>query len=308
MFPITAKCFNNHMGLWLIDPLFFNKAFDAIKSGLMPALKKAEAPLIPVSASSFEGPNGQENRMYSISNGIALIDMYGPMMKGESKWGDTCSTVSTRLQLRQISRDPDVRAVMLIIDSPGGTVAGTDDLGKEVASLNNTKPVYAHVDDQCASAALWVASQCANISANQTAMVGSIGTLSIVHDTSKKMELEGTKVFVVSTGDLKGAFAEGTQVTPDMVDYLKGIVNDTNEFFLKAVATGRKMDIRNVRKAATGEMFMADKAKDIGLIDSIRSADDTLAVMTQKYAPKKMATKAEVSDLDLRLRIHKIFK
>lgn len=310
---IEKKCFSNHMGLWLIEPMFFQKAFQAAKSGLMPILRQWDESDADdavksklTSYSTFEGPNGTENRMYQVSNGIALISMYGPMMKGDSKFGDVCSTVQTRLALRQTLRDPEAKATLLIMDSPGGTVAGTEELGNDVSSISSQKPVHAHVEDMSASANYWIASQCASISANATALVGSLGTLSVVEDTSKKMEMEGTTVHVVSTGPMKGSFTEGAPVTEEQLKYLQGIINDTNMFFMRAVADGRKMDIRSVNKAATGEMYIAGKAKELGLIDNVRSSDETLAAMNKSYSNKK-SPKASIRQIDLRLRLTKHF-
>jgi protease-4 len=299
--PFNPKCFNNHMGLWLIEPMFFNRAFQALKAGVMKALPQIhrdalENPPTVKAAGTFEGPQGEESRMYAFTNGVAVIEVNGPMMKGESKYGDSCSTIMTRMALRQAGRDPGCTSVLMLFDSPGGTVAGTEDLANDVIALKNSKPVYGHVNDMCASAALWIATQCTKLSANATALVGSIGTLSVVEDTSKKMEMEGTRVIVVSTGEMKGSFTEGAPVSDAQIAYLQEIINQTNEFFLKGVATGRSMDIRNVRKAATGEMYLAGKAKDLGLIDSVQSADTTLQQMSQKFSPKKKESSQAVND------------
>ena len=312
--PFTRNCFNNHMGMWLIEPMFFTKAFQAVKAGLMPKLKSWDESdqddaieKKMASVTTFKNESGQdEQRMYQTAGNIAVIGMFGPMMKAESKWGDTCSTIATRQALRQTVRDPEVSASLIIMDSPGGTVAGTEELANDIASVSSKKPVHAHVEDMCASACMWAASQCESVSANATGLIGSLGTLSVVEDTSKKMEMEGTKVYVISTGPIKGAFTDGAPVTDAQLNYLQGIVNDTNDFFMRAVASGRKMDIRSVRNAATGEMYMANKAKEIGLIDHVRSADDTLLSMNKSFG-KKSASKAQVTGIDARLRLAKYF-
>ncbi len=297
----NLKCFNNHLGNWLIEPRFFQNAVRAIKDGTWTL--RAEEPQPRADLGQFEGPRGKEQRAYALQSGVALIELDGPLMKGYSKFGGS-STMAARQQLRQAQRDPECNSIMLLIDSPGGTVAGTEDLAADVSATNKMKPVHCQVSDQCASAAYWVASQCSKIFANSTALVGSIGTLAVIEDTSRKAELEGVKVHVISTGDLKGAFTEGAPVTAEALAYMQGIVDQTNEFFLAGVASGRNMDKRNVKKAATGETFLASVAKDMGLIDGIQSADETLSGLVKSYGPKpKKQMSATEAGVGMRLRV-----
>ncbi len=309
----NAKCFNNHLGNWLIEPRFFQNAIKAIKAGtwsmreLSPTDKfNSDGVKMFSDFGQFEGPKGKEDRSYALSSGIALIEIDGPMMKGYSKFGGA-STIAARQQLRQAQRDPDCTAIMMLIDSPGGTVAGTEDLAADIRATNLVKPVQTQVSDQCASAAYWSASQSGKVFASATSLIGSIGTLAVIEDTSRKAELEGVKVHVISTGDLKGAFTEGAPVSPEALAYMQGIVDQTNEFFLSGVAEGRNMDKRNVKKAATGEMFLANKALELGLIDGIQSADATMAGLVKAYGPKKKGSGMQASDsAALRLRLAEI--
>src|SRR5581483_9650939 len=108
----------------------------------------------------------------------------GMLMKGQSSMGGT-STVMARRDIRQAVADQDVAGILLAIDSPGGTVAGTDDLAAEVRQARTSKPVWAAIDDLGASAAYWVASQTQRVTVNSpTALVGSIGTLQVIRDLS----------------------------------------------------------------------------------------------------------------------------
>lgn len=275
----NPQCFANHLGPWLVYSPWFLEAVRNVKRGLW-AIK-------PIKAELTEQEQKVKSYFYSIANGVAVIHMSGVLMKGESKFGGTVNSIAIRRALRMAARDEDVTAIMLVIDSPGGSVAGTEDLANDVADINQKKPIYAHASDLTASAAFWVASQTRRITANSTAMVGSIGTVAVVEDTSKKAEMEGVKVHVISTGKFKGAFTDGTPVLEEHLSYLQEIINKTNEHFLNAVAKGRQMKMSDLEKVADGRVFMADDAKAAGLIDQVQSLDHAISVVATRHGRRK---------------------
>jgi signal peptide peptidase SppA len=212
---------------------------------------------------------------------IARVVVRGTLMKGQSSFGGT-STVQLRRDIRQAAADPNVSAILLDVDSPGGTVAGTADLAAEVRAARRKKPVWAHIDDLGASAAYWVASQADQVFANdKTALVGSIGTLMTVYDFSAQAEKEGVKALVFATGPLKGAGAPGTPVDESQRAYFQKLVDDSQASFDAAVRTGRGMTAAELAAVRTGGVFTAAEALDLKLIDGIRSLDRTLEALAQ---------------------------
>ncbi len=137
-----------------------------------------------------------ENRVeYAVTEaGTAVIALEGPLTKRPHSLQEVFGGLRTVLAaraIRQATQDPNVRSILLAIDSPGGTTAGTADLAGEVRRAAQRKPTWAYASDDCCSAAYWVASQASQIWANETALVGSIGTLLIVEDTSRRAEGQG---------------------------------------------------------------------------------------------------------------------
>lgn len=118
---------------------------------------------------------------YELVDGVALTELSGKLMKHVGSGGGT-STVMMRQTFRAMLRDDRVKAVLVRIDSPGGTVAGAFDLARDVAALSAAKPVHAYIEDLGASAAYLQAAQMTAISANANAEVGSIGTVGVVYD------------------------------------------------------------------------------------------------------------------------------
>jgi protease-4 len=223
---------------------------------------------------------------YQTAGKVAVIDIIGKLMKQEASMGGGTSTVLARRQIRAAVNDPDVSAIMLRIDSPGGTAAGTQDLAAEITAACKKKPVWAYVEDMAASAAYWAASQADRIIAGPTALVGSIGTYGVVQDLSGMAAMDGIKVHVIRAGQYKGAGTPGTEVNPEQLADMQRIVNGLNEHFLAGVANGRKMESDRVRELADGRAHLAAEAKRLDLIDEIGSFDEAVAKL-QTQASKR---------------------
>lgn len=211
-------------------------------------------------------------------NSVAMISLAGSLTKSPT-WSGT-STVQARREIRAASADPNVSGILLAIDSPGGTVAGTSDLAAEVKAARKRKPVWAHVDDLAASAAYWIASQADAVYVNSpTAFVGSIGTVLTVLDMSAAAEKEGIKVLRFSTGPLKGAGEPGTEITDEQKAEFQKLVEDAQTHFDAALKSGRGLTDRQLSAVRTGGLFSAKEAIDRKLIDGIRPLDATLTAL-----------------------------
>jgi signal peptide peptidase SppA len=212
---------------------------------------------------------------------VAVVNAAGMLMKQQPSMGGT-STAQLRRDIRSAANDPNVSGILLRVDSPGGTVAGTSDLAADVKAARRKKPVWGHVDDLAASAAYWMLSQADAVYANSpTALVGSIGTLHVVYDSSAAAEREGVKVLRFATGPLKGAGAPGVPVTEEMAADYQRIVNETQTHFDAAVRTGRGLTANQLDAVRTGGVFPAAEAVERKLIDGVRSFDATLAALSE---------------------------
>jgi len=220
-------------------------------------------------------------------NGIVVLQITGTMTKrGSSLSGG--GTVRLRRQLREAASDPEVRGILLAIESPGGTVAGTKELADDVADINaNSKPVHAFIEDLGASAAYYVASQADRVTANLPAMVGSIGTFMVVYDVSSRMGQMGVKAHVIRAGKFKGAGAFGSEVTEAQIEEWQSLITDSNELFLNAVATGRDMSLAQVRQVADGRVHLASHAMDLKLIDGVGTISEAISALSAVANPRK---------------------
>lgn len=229
----------------------------------------------------------------SMQGEIAVIDLTGKLMKQAASMGGGTSTVQVRREIRAAANSEKVYAIVLRIDSPGGTAAGTEELAAEIASAGKQKPVWAYVEDMAASAAYWAASQAQRIVANSTAIVGSIGTYGVVQDLSGAAAMQGVKVHVIRAGAHKGAGTPGTEITAEQLADMQRLVNGLNEHFLAGVLAGRGSKIANLEEIADGRAWLASEAKDIGLIDAIGSFDSVLSDLSSMANRRR--TKMEAS-------------
>jgi len=229
-----------------------------------------------------------------VENGIAVIGLSGSLMKQSSSFSSSSSTVLARRKIRAAIKNPDVAGILLLVESPGGTVAGTKELADDVAAANKQKPVWAYCDDLCASAAYWIASQADKVFANSTAIVGSIGTYAVIQDYSAMAAKEGIKVHVVKAGEFKGAGTPGTEITAEQLADWQARVNELNEFFIAGVASGRKLTAEQARGLADGRVYIGAAAQSRRLIDGVQTLDQTFSQF-QSHVQSRRSKKMDAS-------------
>ncbi len=269
------------LGLWCMEPLAFDTLVQMIRRIDLAAHMRLAQENPPVIKSSLEmTPANRDGKS------VAIVKMTGPMMKSQSSMGGT-STVQLRKDIRAAAANPDVGGILLAIDSPGGTVAGTYDLAAEVKAARRMKPVVAHVDDMAASAAYHVASQAEAIYANSPdAVIGSIGTYVTVYDTSEAAQQQGVKAFHFATGPLKGAGAPGTKFTEEQQAHFQALIDDSQKTFDDAVRRGRGMSASQLADVRSGGLFLAESAIGKKLIDGVQSMSKTISDMQAGLRPK----------------------
>lgn len=285
----TPRCIARHTGIWMVEPQWFNANFSAFRAGTLPMM-------------DIEIAEERSKPTASVTeDGIGLIDLSGMMMKGASKFGNVDS-VAVRQQVRTMADAPEVRGIVMRIDSPGGTFAGTDDLAVEVARAAKIKPVYAQVEDLAASAAYYVASQATAIYSHAPGQIGSIGTMLVVEDTSQASEAAGIKVHVIRTGEFKAAVVDGAPVSEGTLEYLGERIKQVDAFFQTAVRKGRGLTEKQLAAVSDGRVWFAEEAKSLRLIDWVQSMDDTIGTLRDDIRQRDRAAKARAKMGMARLR------
>jgi protease-4 len=237
---------------------------------------------------------------------IALIDVSGILTNSPrwQFWGEGEHPVSLLLeQLDKARRDRRVRAVVLRINSPGGTVGATELMHDEVKWFRETtgKPVVAVTMDVAASGAYYIACACNEIVAQPSSVLGSIGVIMQMFDVSGTMHKIGVKSEAVVSGPRKDAGSPFRTMTPEERALFQGIVNDMHRRFVDVVAAGRPdLDRERVQAIADGRVYTASQARELGLIDRIATLRDTIAAVKRQVGAKKIRLVAYKRPFDYR--------
>lgn len=192
------------------------------------------------------------------------------------------------------------RAMVLHIDSPGGTVQGTHESAEVIAEVGARMPIVAFANDQAASKAYWLACMAQYIMAAPSAQVGSIGSMAVIADTSRITEAAGVKLHVIKSGELKGAGWPGTAITDKMLEAWQHQISTMGAQFA-TVVRGRRPKINNMAQVTDGRSFLPADAFTLGLIDGTGNlqAAITKAESLIKTSPARAGSTPRKSAMNL---------
>lgn len=200
---------------------------------------------------------------------VAVIQLFGTLGGGiKSPAYDRIFTT--------VTRDRGIRALVLDVDSPGGSAGVSDYFYRRVAKVAERKPVVASIRSVGASGAYLVCCAAHRIIATHGAVVGSIGVISIRPVIEGLLEKLGIAVNVNKSGALKDMGAMWRKPTPEEDKRLQAFIDDYYQVFVSIVAKARRLDEAKARDLATGEVFWAPKAKELGLIDGLGDLDQAI--------------------------------
>lgn len=175
--------------------------------------------------------------------------------------------------IKRIKEDEHVKGVLLVVDSPGGLVADSDQIYRKLVDLRKTKPIYVSMKRLAASGGVYVAMGCGEegkIFAEPTTWTGSIGVIIPRYDASKLAEKFGVSSDSLKTGEFKDSLDPLRPLTDRERSLWGVIIDESLQRFVKIVDDNRKsIDADKVKELATGQLFTADQAKANGLIDEI---------------------------------------
>ena len=219
---------------------------------------------------------------------VACVNLTGMLMRDEppsSLFGQSCITY---LQLTDVLNELSVtdaaQKIVLKISSMGGNTLGAFPCASSIAKANKIKPITAFVNDNCCSAAYLLASQCNEIIAAESSLVGSIGVVTVLVDDSEATEKLGIKRVVVASSEKKGRGLDG-KVTKPLVDDLQNKIMETHESFRLKVMEGRKMTESEIDAVSDGDVHYSDKALKLKLIDRVANFDDLFNIGTESDKP-----------------------
>lgn len=197
--------------------------------------------------------------------------------------GVMASSDETLKRLKKYRKNPSIRAIVIRINSPGGTVAPAQEIYREIIRTKQKKPVVVSMETVGASAAYYVASASDRIVCSNGTITGSIGVIMMMADIHAIIEKIGVNVNVIKAGKYKDIGSGVRALTEEERNILEGFAREIHEQFIADVLAGRKgkIDEEKLRTIADGRFFSGEKAKEFGLVDTIGNFYDAVKIAAE---------------------------
>lgn len=216
---------------------------------------------------------GSDTGTFAVGDSIAVIHIDSVIQGASAGTGDPEYVLD---QIDQALEDDSVKAILLRIDSPGGTVAASQEITLAVRRAAEEKPIVTSVGDICASGAYMVAAQTDEIIASPGSTVGSIGVIMEIANVEELLNKIGVNFTTLTYGEYKDAGSMYRSLTETETAMLNEELKTIGDQFIADVAEGRGMDEDEVRELATGWAWVGSEALELGLVDSLGNYDDAV--------------------------------
>jgi protease-4 len=255
---------------------------------------------------------------YSLGDSIYEIRLEG-VISAEKYSGllmeETVTPEEIISQLDEAESNPDVKAILIRVNSPGGSAAASQEIYEELKKVE--KPVVVSVSETCASGAYYISAAADSIIANRSSSVGSIGVIMQIPNFEGLFEQLGIEYVTIKQGEFKDVGSPDRPITEEEASMLEAQLKEIYEQFISDVADSRGMEISEVRELATGWVYLGTEALDLGLIDQIGNYKDAIeaaaelggikgepVVIKQEYSYSLMDL---IFDYYLNLLVNRIF-
>ncbi len=238
----------------------------------------------------------EDGRGWGARDKVLLVDVSGILMEGGGGLlgGAVCSPAYIKAVLKRAEADDRVKAVVLRINSPGGTVGASEQIAREIAQfrVRTGRPVYAQINGLGCSGGYYVAAACSRIHIQPSAITGSIGVIAIFPKYQKLADKVGFEEVVIKSGALKDMGNGMREMTAEERTVLQGLIDSNYDAFLGWILEQRPRvgDREALRKAADGRVYTAAQAMELQLVDQTCFLDETLAAA-------KTAARADGADV-----------
>ncbi len=224
----------------------------------------ASAALFFSRSSSSSSSKQASGALFSGGGSVGVIELNGVIMDSKKMLK----------KLERFEEDSEIKAVVLRLNSPGGSVAPSQEIYEAVKAYK--KPLVVSMSSVAASGAFYIACAAKKVYANPGTITGSIGVIMEFLNLEKLYEWAKVKRFSIKTGKYKDAGAEYREMTSEERALLQGMVDDVLSQFKKAVSDGRKIPLDKVTAVADGRIFSGSQAKALHLVDELGTLQDAI--------------------------------
>lgn len=217
----------------------------------------------------------------NISNGrVEVIYVQGVMLTGSIPTGFGIATSEEITQsLEDADEDQNVKAIVLRINSPGGSPAAAEEIVSKMKKID--KPIVISMGDVAASAAYYISAPADRILANPDTMTGSIGVIWEFQNRSRFYEKDGTSFYIAKSGELKDMGGDWKGLSDEEKTYVDQVISEAYSRFIKEVSDDRNLSLSKVKDLADGRIYTGAKAKELGLVDELGSLDDAIRIAAE---------------------------
>lgn len=247
-------------------------------------------------------PEYRLNNVSILDGKIALISLDG-VIQASSESGflqENYTAENVRKNLKRAYEDPTVKGILLKINSPGGTVAESQEIYNLILKIRKEKPVFVSMSDVAASGGYYISSAADRIYACPGTLTGSIGVIFSAPDASELLTKKlGIKAQVIKSGKYKDIASSYRPMTTDERGLLTGIIQNSYEQFLDAITKGRieradgykstktELTPENLKFYADGRVFTGEQAKALGFVDETGGIEETYDAINNLVSPHK---------------------
>ena len=220
---------------------------------------------------------GETSSLVPAGDAVAVIYAEGIISSGSASsttgaGGVTPSRI--KADLRRAERDASVKAVVLRINSPGGSDVASNEIYKSLKDL--TKPVVVSMGETAASGGYYIACATKWIVANPDTLTGSIGVISEFPNAEELLNKLGVQIIVIKSGPNKDIGSYSRPMTDDEKKLWQAVIDQAYDGFVQIVAEGRNLPEDKVRQIADGRVYTGKQAKELGLVDQLGYLDDAI--------------------------------
>ena len=230
---------------------------------------------------------------------VAVLPLFGTIFPRANLMTQMSGATSADMfgkQFDQLVNDPNVSAIVLDVNSPGGQVGGIPELADKIHAARGKKPIVAVANQLMASAAYWVGTSASELIVSPSAEVGSIGVFTAHQDMSQALANEGVNVTLISAGKYKTETNPYGPLSEEAKANLQARVNETYQNFVDAVARNRGVSAATVRNDfGEGRTVGAQQAVTLGMADSVATLEETIARLQGAGASPAASVSAETT-------------
>ncbi|MCU0632656.1 MAG: signal peptide peptidase SppA [Methanolinea sp.] len=211
---------------------------------------------------------------YSRDLGISVVRVEGMIVTGNARGDGYVGSEYVGRMIREAADDPIIDAIVLRVNSPGGTPAGAQEIIGDIRYARDRKPVVTSMGDMATSAAYYISAYTDRIYANPDTLTGGIGTSWTFFDISGWLEDKNLSILVIKSGSMKDMGSDHRPLTPEEQLYAQAIVDWSNERLISDILSERRVNRSDINDA---RVIRGEQALEMGLVDEIGNLNDAIA-------------------------------